>query len=98
MKALTPTAVTSFWLELEKVAKVVPIVNPERHGSQKPSSAELAEFRKREASAGCGEGDGCSLGKDKDGFYAYTHRARCKSYPSPSQIPLDRIKFVASTA
>jgi len=86
----------SFWGELQKIAKVVE-VDSKAHGSQKPSSEEYAEFRKREAAAGCGPGDACSLGKDKDGFYAYTHRARCKSYPTPGQIPLDRIKFIGST-
>lgn len=39
----------------------------------------------------------CSLGRDKDGFYVYTHRARSKSYPRPSAIPRDRIRFIGST-
>lgn len=39
----------------------------------------------------------CSMGRDDDGFYVYTHRARSKSYPSPSAIPRDRIKFIGST-
>jgi hypothetical protein len=38
-----------------------------------------------------------SLGKDKDGFYVFTHRARSNSYESPDTIPLDRVKFIAST-
>lgn len=60
---------------------------------------DLAEFRKREAMVkGKAPGDCCSLGRDKDGYYCYTHRARSKSYARPSQIPLDRIRFVGSTA
>lgn len=39
----------------------------------------------------------CSMGRDDDGFYVYTHRARSKSYPRPSAIPRDRIKFIGST-
>jgi len=41
--------------------------------------------------------DGVSLGKDKDGFYVYTHRARSKSYPTAEAIPDAKIKFVEST-
>lgn len=40
---------------------------------------------------------GCSMGRDKDGFYVYTHRARSKSYPRPGAIPKDRVRFVEST-
>ena len=39
----------------------------------------------------------CSMGRDKDGFYVYTHRARSKSYPRPSAIPKDKIRFIGST-
>jgi len=49
--------------------------------------------RKREAGA-----HGASLGRDKDGYFVYTHRARSKSYPSAAKIPLDRIRFVSSTS
>jgi len=42
-------------------------------------------------------GNGCSIGRDDKGFYAYTHRARSKSYPGPDKIPLDRVRFVSST-
>lgn len=37
------------------------------------------------------------LGKDKDGFYVYTHRCRSKSYPTPHDIPKGKIEFVGST-
>lgn len=40
---------------------------------------------------------GVSLGADKNGFYVYTHRARCKSYSSPETISDKDIKFIEST-
>jgi hypothetical protein len=40
---------------------------------------------------------GCSVGKDKDGYFAYTHRARSKSYVSPQKIPIKDLKFIDST-
>lgn len=42
--------------------------------------------------------DQCSIGEDKDGFYAYTHRARSKSYPTQDKIPVKDIKFINSTS
>ena len=41
--------------------------------------------------------DGVSLGKDKNGFFVRTHRARCKSYPTPGTIPKSKIAFIKST-
>jgi len=41
--------------------------------------------------------DGVSLGKDKNGFFVRTHRARCKSYPTPGTIPKAKIAFIKST-
>ncbi len=41
--------------------------------------------------------DGVSLGRDKDGYFCYTHRARSKSYESPQQIPIKKVEFVEST-
>ena len=38
-----------------------------------------------------------SLGKDKNGYFVYTHRARSKSYESPEKIPDSKIKFIKST-
>ena len=55
------------------------------------SSSDRARFKAKNGDVGC------SLGQDKNGFYAYTHRARSKSYPSPEAIPKARVKFVAST-
>ena len=39
----------------------------------------------------------CSLGKDKDGYFCYTHRARSNSYPTPEQIPKSKIEFIEGT-
>jgi hypothetical protein len=40
---------------------------------------------------------GVTLGKDDDGYFVYTHRARSKSYPDPHGIPQKKIDFVEST-
>jgi hypothetical protein len=44
-----------------------------------------------------GKYSGVSIGRDEDGFFALTHRARCSSYPSPAEIPLKKIKWIRST-
>lgn len=41
--------------------------------------------------------NGVSMGADKNGFFVYTHRARCKSYPLPEKIPIKDINFIEST-
>lgn len=88
-------AAVAFQDELEKIAKVVVVDRPTKLPLL---PGDLTAYRKREAAAGGSPGDGSSLGKDNNGYYCYTHRARSKSYPSPAQIPLDRIKFIGSTA
>lgn len=40
---------------------------------------------------------GVSISKDKDGYFAHTHRARSKSYPTVEAIPVSKLKFVDST-
>jgi len=40
---------------------------------------------------------GVSIGRDKDGFFVMTHRARSKSYESIEAIPNKVIRFIAST-
>lgn len=40
---------------------------------------------------------GISIGRDKDGFFAATHRARSKSFSNPQAIPDKSIKFIEST-
>jgi hypothetical protein len=40
---------------------------------------------------------GCSCGKDKEGYFAYTHRARSKSYETLQKIPIKTLKFIDST-
>jgi hypothetical protein len=49
-------------------------------------------------SIGGASGDGYSLGKDKDGFFVYTHKARSKSYPLEKDIPKSDKLFIGSTA
>ena len=41
--------------------------------------------------------DGVSMGADKNGFYVYTHRARCKSHSTPEGISKTEIDFIEST-
>lgn len=43
------------------------------------------------------ESDGLGFGANKDGFFVYTHRARCKSVKDPLKIPMKSIKFIQST-
>ena len=41
--------------------------------------------------------DGTTVGKDKDGYFCFTHRCRSISYPTVDKIPKGRIKFIEST-
>lgn len=41
----------------------------------------------------------CSIGKNNRGeFFAYTHRARTKFYPSIAELPKEKVKFISSTS
>ncbi len=40
---------------------------------------------------------GVSLGADKNGFFVFTHRARCKSKPDIKDIPNKAIEFIETT-
>lgn len=40
---------------------------------------------------------GFSCGKDKNGYFIYTHRTRSKSYNSLSDVTMKDIKFIDST-
>jgi hypothetical protein len=44
-----------------------------------------------------GKDSGVSLKQDKDGFFVHTHRARSKSYDTPSKIPADTVAYIEST-
>ena len=41
--------------------------------------------------------NGVGLGKDKNGYFVYTHRARSKSYDCVENIPMKDINFIKST-
>lgn len=41
--------------------------------------------------------EGVSLGKDADGYYVYTHRARSDSYEGIDKIPESKIKHIETT-
>lgn len=40
----------------------------------------------------------CSFGKDKEGYYCFTHRARSKYYETIDKIPKKDVDFVSSTS
>jgi hypothetical protein len=40
---------------------------------------------------------GVSIGRDDDGFFACTHRARSESYSSPAAIPTKKLAWIKST-
>ena len=44
-----------------------------------------------------GHPDGFSMGIDKDGYFIHTHRARSKSFETPSKITAKAMKFIEST-
>jgi len=44
-----------------------------------------------------GRYNGVSIGRDDDGYFALTHRARSSSYPSPGDIPASKLKWIRST-
>lgn len=41
---------------------------------------------------------GITIAEDDKGFYAKTHRARSKSYPTKEEIPIKDLKFIDSTS
>ena len=58
------------------------------------SQLEINEFTTPRRS---GRYRGTSVGRDKNGYFVMTHRARSKSYPRAAGIPVAKIKFVRST-
>jgi uncharacterized protein YgiB involved in biofilm formation len=41
----------------------------------------------------------CSIAKNNRGeFFAYTHRARTKFYPSIAALPKEKVRFISSTS
>jgi len=44
-----------------------------------------------------GEDLECSVAKDEDGYFCYTHRARSDSYESIGKIPKSVVEFIEST-
>lgn len=50
------------------------------------------------AKIGGKRGDFYSVGKDEDGYFVFTHRARSKSYASVEKIPVKTKLSIGSTA
>ena len=44
-----------------------------------------------------GRYNGVSIGRDDDGYFACTHRARSESYPRPGEIPASKLRWIRST-
>jgi len=44
-----------------------------------------------------GKFKGVSIGRDKQGIFVGTHRARSKSYETLADIPKDKIAYIKST-
>lgn len=44
-----------------------------------------------------GRYNGVSIGRDDDGYFAMTHRARSESYASPDKIPAKKLAWIRST-
>ncbi len=62
------------------------------NGDRDLMPAERMQIRER-----FGDHPGCSFARDAQGIYAYTQRARSKSYPHVLAMPKDQVRFVAST-
>jgi hypothetical protein len=63
-------------------------------GDYKISELEVGQGTKCRQS---GRYAGVSIGRDKKGYFCFTHRARSESYPSVADIPESKIKRVRST-
>lgn len=44
-----------------------------------------------------GRYNGVSIGRDEDGYFVATHRARSESYDSPDKIPAKKLAWIRST-
>jgi hypothetical protein len=60
----------------------------------RPGNLELNQMTPPKRS---GRYNGTAIGRDDNGFFATTHRARSKSYESPGKIPDGKLKKIAST-
>ena len=61
---------------------------------KKPEELEIGDIS---APIQSGKFDGVSIGRDEDGYYVCTHRARSDSYESMDKIPQNKIAFIEST-
>lgn len=98
-------------LILEELEKIDPtILKPDKKDNVKNENVELFEEKnnsekyqsltsKEREIVNKRFGDiACSIMKDKDGYFAKTHRCRSKSYPSLEELPIEKVKFVSSTS
>lgn len=57
------------------------------------NKGDLARFKEK-----FGSSKSCSFAKDKDGYFAYTHRCRSKSHKTIEDFPQKDVDFVRSTS
>ncbi|CUU45549.1 hypothetical protein [Clostridium beijerinckii] len=55
------------------------------------------EFNLQKSISKGGKKYNVGVGKDDDGYFVHTHRARSKSYKNKSDIPIKDLKFIEST-
>jgi hypothetical protein len=55
------------------------------------------EFNLQKSISKNGKKYGVGVGKDDDGYFVHTHRARSKSYASKKDISAKDLKFIEST-
>jgi hypothetical protein len=68
-------------------------------GSKYVSGGKVFGLRKpKELTDKSNKVKGLGFGADKKGFFIYTHRARTKSKPTPSDITMEQIEFIDSTS
>jgi len=79
-------------------AAMKPLIEKHITSSSRYKNGMFFGLRKPEGlSAISAKASGVSFGANKDGFFVYTHRARCKAHKDPLKITKKEIDFIEST-
>lgn len=70
----------------------------EEGAKKKSEKIPLTEEERKQVKARFGDSIECSFARDSKGYFAYTHRARTKSYETIDKLPLQKVEFVRSTS
>lgn len=70
---------------------------PERNDVVAKKSNKHPEYNLQKSMTKNGKRYCVGVGKDDDGYFVHTHRARSKSYPRKKDIPIKDLKFIEST-